>query len=82
VRASETARENASRKVREFYATLHQEAIVKEAADEASEVWEPIARTFRAHLPYQGLVSTRCRSCDQPWPCPEWKRADEELGLP
>jgi hypothetical protein len=54
----------------------------RNAADAASDEWEPIARTLRDHIsgdPY-------CQGCWNEtkalvyWPCDPWKRAAEAIG--
>lgn len=46
-------------------------------ADAVSDVWRPIANTFRHHRPTP--VSRYCTVCLDPWPCPAWMAAEEAM---
>lgn len=58
----------------------------RRAADAASDVWEPIAKTLRDHVPTRHTIVTTphspsiyCGRCNTLWPCPEWRKASKAL---
>ena len=52
---------------------------IEGAADAASDVWEPIAKTLRRHIPTPVGHGYACVACGGDSPCPEWTKASEAL---